>query len=612
MFFCVKIINDLLLNKVEGEGAMRITDFCRNYFNPTAVNDANGKQYAHKNLVNGAKILSYIFILPPLFIGTMYGISKLFNRAKKEDAKFSRSANTIQSIANPVIGSVKPPAPASTGQPVVPPPTGQPTVPPQVNAPLNQPPINLTEDQVHDLLHGSVSQKSSSSSSSSEAVKETQAQAQLHKINTSSSSSASAVGSVKSGSSTEARVAEAKAAFAAVNSSEPVELNGIHNRREFHQAMNGGDWKPKPVVVGTSEFVPESMVQHLMANKRDTAIGRKFEEGTSITNMEGALHTFLTPIVPITMTGDYTFRGRHDLIPLENGKGRNVVMSAAVQPDFELGGSSEVVMQIIKVRDSAVEGRPLAQDFTPLAARGLDGDAFNASLNGYEEELRDHMVHHLMSDHRIPPLAEVTVSDNPANVNEEIRQLVLSGADVNADALKGRFVRLDGGQVVSLEALFNLYREQLRNEFQVLENYLPNGYVYTMDPPVIFARQFRPPSLLNSLQVLAFKSLKDEGFSFENLKNVGFNDFQNDGTLNLWQAILGDKAVPKRSLFGNDGHYIEGDEGFALVLHNNSDAFGQNIEFEGGKGSMDAVLGEFSDASCSLKRDTVNPIVVRP
>lgn len=53
------------------------------------------------------------------------------------------------------------------------------------------------------------------------------------------------------------------------------------------------------------------------------------------------------------------------------------------------------------------------------------------------------------------------------------------------------------------------------------------------------------------------------------------------------------------------------DKNWALVLHNNSDAFGQNIETEG-ETSMDGVIGYNSDAAVQLERgrsDLVNIIV---
>ena len=60
------------------------------------------------------------------------------------------------------------------------------------------------------------------------------------------------------------------------------------------------------------------------------------------------------------------------------------------------------------------------------------------------------------------------------------------------------------------------------------------------------------------------------------------------------------RAEPLASLY-RDSKYI-GPQGLALVIHNNSDAFGQNIEFEG-VSSMDGMVGSYSNAACLLKRN---------
>ena len=44
-------------------------------------------------------------------------------------------------------------------------------------------------------------------------------------------------------------------------------------------------------------------------------------------------------------------------------------------------------------------------------------------------------------------------------------------------------------------------------------------------------------------------------------------------------------------------------EGAMLVVHNNSDALGQNIESEYAGGSLDGVIGAYSSAAGSLMRD---------
>jgi hypothetical protein len=68
----------------------------------------------------------------------------------------------------------------------------------------------------------------------------------------------------------------------------------------------------------------------------------------------------------------------------------------------------------------------------------------------------------------------------------------------------------------------------------------------------------------------------------------------------LLQAIFGEKATTKGALFSNF-RYTNGPKDKALVLHNNSDGFGQNIEHEGAS-SMDGMIGLGSNAYLALQR----------
>jgi hypothetical protein len=63
----------------------------------------------------------------------------------------------------------------------------------------------------------------------------------------------------------------------------------------------------------------------------------------------------------------------------------------------------------------------------------------------------------------------------------------------------------------------------------------------------------------------------------------------------------------KNELFnGHDGGYdielLKQAEGSMLVVHNNSDGFGQNIETEYALGSLDGAVGSNSSAAASLYR----------
>lgn len=92
-------------------------------------------------------------------------------------------------------------------------------------------------------------------------------------------------------------------------------------------------------VISQSDFVPFTLAKHLMRRKRDVALATKYLPGSAITNMEAALHTFVTPLVGIEMAGDYAFRNRHSVLPFGSAEGkqlvRRCVLSATIHLDFE-------------------------------------------------------------------------------------------------------------------------------------------------------------------------------------------------------------------------------------------------------------------------------------
>ncbi|MBA2729097.1 MAG: hypothetical protein H0U49_13115 [Parachlamydiaceae bacterium] len=402
-----------------------------------------------------------------------------------------------------------------------------------------------------------------------------------------------------------------KAAFQKVNSSNLIPLKGIVTREDFTESKNSGWWpfsSPfNPVIISKSEFVPKLMVEHLMRNKKDSATGVKYEKGDLITNMEGALHSFLTAICPITMSGDYTFTKTHSIAPL-NGKGRNVILSTNIQPDFECNDESEVTMKLVEIKPNAIEGQELPNNFRPLINKNNQSQKIPAkNFQAYENSLQKHMVHHLTADHRLPALHEVQdITMSKAQTLKALEELInYKGDSLNLNAcMKDAYLKLNS-HTISLEALWNIYLHQMRNEFSALEQALPQGYVYTIDPPAIFAKQFGTENvdLLNRLQILAFKKLAQES-QFNNLKAISFNDYNDQGATQLLKNVFPTvNVLPKATFFPNN-HFdslVPGSE-WALVIHNNSDAFGQNIETEGAS-SLDGVIGSYSNAALQLLRN---------
>ncbi|MCX6989121.1 MAG: hypothetical protein NTZ52_06475 [Chlamydiae bacterium] len=369
------------------------------------------------------------------------------------------------------------------------------------------------------------------------------------------------------------------------------------------------DDQSPPPLIGKSLFIPQHMLEHLMRNKKDRALSLKHVPGDQITNMEGALHTFVTPLCNILMTGDYRWMGGYtEGSPFGDNKVRNMIMSACIQPDLEF---DTVMMCLIKAQEKKVIGEPFEEILIPSVADKQDA----LYLQTYEEKLQKHMIYHLSSSHYLPAVHEIPIENIYSQT--QTRQLLKSLITYphTEYTLAGKFMRIEPSihlaepALLSLEILYETYRQQLRNEFRVLDQNTPQGYVYTIDPPSIFAATLtgeqgngvRPAEILNRLQALAFQSLKEEGL-FVNMKVLAFNNYADPSMPALLQIIFPEKTVlSKAELFSPSMGY-QGPQGLALVIHNNSDGFGQNIQFEG-LSSLDGVIGTYSNAACTLRRD---------
>ncbi|CRX38483.1 hypothetical protein [Estrella lausannensis] len=401
--------------------------------------------------------------------------------------------------------------------------------------------------------------------------------------------------------------------FQFIGSAKLVDLGGKSERDHF---MTDAEYRSTPPVISKSPFVPAVLAGHLMRNKKDSALGVKYVPGDSITNMEGAMHTFVTPITKIVMTGDYRWSGSHGAAKLNGG--REVILSAAIHPDFERQGVHAVVLPIVALGDTAIEGEELTEDFIPLAERfPPSSKQFSEALSAYEEALKRHMVYHLTKEHRLPAReAAEGIALGPEEANQLLDALIcddashaMAEADEKgesgsiSDRFNGVYVNL-GSHILSLEALYSLYLQQVINEFSALEATLPQGYVYTIDPPSIFAAVIgvENVALLNRLQLLALKELNKKS-PLVHLKVIGFNGYADPKCLDLYKVVFEDKeVVSKTSLFAGAGGKYSFEKAYALVEHNNSDAFGQNIETEGAS-SKDGVIGVYSDAAHHLQRD---------
>lgn len=395
--------------------------------------------------------------------------------------------------------------------------------------------------------------------------------------------------------------------FGTIDSSKQkgIQIPGKASITERKDFLNSA-WKPSPPILSKSEFVSSELAKHLMTKKKKTAIGVKYNQGDEITNMEGAMHTFLTPLGHVHMLGDYKYQGGHTVPLFGNNLTREVILSYAIHPDFE---NHEVMEKLLVLGQNKVQGEELPEDFKIPTAQEKANKPFR---DQYDEQLRNHMVYHLTAGHALPAAAEVSSNQlrNLDSAIKEIEALILpskNGEEMGPEdirkRLEGKFLS-HNGKVISLEMLFNVYLHQIRNEFSGLEQGCPQGYVYTMDPPSIFAAFFgNDATLLNRLQILGLKCLADN-HQLKNLKVIGFNDFKDKGAIALLQnAMPADiKVQSKESLFsGVNGTYV-GPAGYALVIHNNSDGFGDNITNEGSGGSIDGAIGSFSDAASVVKQ----------
>lgn len=345
-----------------------------------------------------------------------------------------------------------------------------------------------------------------------------------------------------------------------------------------------------------------------MRRKKNGALGVKFVPGIKdvITNMEGALHTFVTPVVEAVMHGDYRYLGGHRMVGFEDVGGRQqarkVVVSAAVQMDFEY---RNVMMAVCRLGEGEVEGKEFGAGWEVLG----DQEKWVEGRRGeYDDELRRHMIAHLTASKCLPSLQDVRETAlSPTAALQFLEQHIMDPVSSPGD-IQGVFARLNQ-DFISVELLYNTAVHQLRNELSLLEAACPQGYVYTSDPPSIFAQALGGANLLNRLQFAALKHLASV-CTFTNMRVFAFNDYIDPGAMVLLRAALQSqpqvKVLPKAALFLGLGGTYKPDEDLRealLVVHNNSDAFGQNIESEWATGSLDGAVGASTSAAASLMRD---------
>ncbi|BGP50263.1 hypothetical protein JCM10450v2_006179 [Rhodotorula kratochvilovae] len=376
-----------------------------------------------------------------------------------------------------------------------------------------------------------------------------------------------------------------------------------------------------PPVIARSPFIPNALVEHLMRNKRDSAITTKYLPGTAITNGEAALHSFVTALVPTTMCGDYAWQGGHSVIELgttpdaRHRLGRRVILSTALHQDFEDGQVAEL---FYAVEREVLEGRDISA-YGPFRVPSVEEKDNNAARASYDLRLKRHAVHHLVRSRVLPALGDLPYP--PWSVAQATtllkRHFATSPSEPTSTTVQSRFLLLASGTVLSLEFLYVSYVASLSNELSKLEALCPaaqGGYAYTFSPPSIFARRL-PPEFSTLLVLLALHELvlasspaPAPALPAMRLFALGAHTPALAALLPLARSALPSHIalLTREQLFPPPGGTLvlpPSAERAALVLHNNSDAFGQNVQSEQAGGSLDGVLGAWGDASRGLRRE---------
>lgn len=238
------------------------------------------------------------------------------------------------------------------------------------------------------------------------------------------------------------------------------------------------------------------MVEHFMYNKKDMAIGVKltrklyrksdrFPPPDEITNMEGAFHTFVTPIALCMLHGDYYWGPGHVTSGFKVIKATQqapkVIISASIQSDSE---NTEVLLELCALQKQVFPGKALPANFAiPEVSEKLDETLREA----YDSKLKAHMIYHLKAGNVLPAVSSVHGMTCAAAI-EMIEGNITKLEVVNFTDI---YVHMKNSpkSVISLEVFYNKAIHQFRNEFSARAAVAPQGYVYTFDPAAIFAKQ---------------------------------------------------------------------------------------------------------------------------
>src|SRR5262249_19557682 len=132
----------------------------------------------------------------------------------------------------------------------------------------------------------------------------------------------------------------------------------------------------------------------------------------------------------------------------------------------------------------------------------------NEKRREYDDQLRRFLVYHLTASHRLPTRA--AVRDVAMNLSQTLQFLSNAINHTPGDKfpvlMQNRVIR-HREYLISVEVMFMTALHQIRNEFYLLEHLCTKGYVYSFNPPAIFAQFFgsQGTELLSRVHVAALK-----------------------------------------------------------------------------------------------------------
>jgi hypothetical protein len=147
-----------------------------------------------------------------------------------------------------------------------------------------------------------------------------------------------------------------------------------------------------------------------------------------------------------------------------------------------------VILKIVEIKKEMIEGKILDEDYSPLFESKENYKEKYENLEKYEESLQKHMIYYLLSDHCLPSKDEINKNGikilSFKETMESLEKTIVQEENFNP---KNMFCQMNKS-VISIESLYNIYIEQIRNEFSVFESNLTQGYIYSINPPRIFAQ----------------------------------------------------------------------------------------------------------------------------